>query len=290
MLRRLFALMVLVALLGAALFFWKSRPIDTPALGAEAKDTLGSGTEFAREKLGRVGQELSSAKTTASVQTALGLNRSLKGYPIDASSAGDVVTLQGRVAREDQKQLAVQVASSVPGVRQVVDQLQVDPSLGPPSDTDRTLGESLDDQKLQVEVKLAMSLNRGLDGADLTVQAYRRVVTLGGEVQDPAQKELALRVAREVPSVTNVVDQVRVRGQAAPPSAASLPPAERAAAAERALAGNPNLSAYGLRVVVEGSRFKLTGRVKTSAEKDLAGFVAREAAGGAVENILEVRP
>ncbi|PYQ15667.1 MAG: hypothetical protein DMF80_08185 [Acidobacteria bacterium] len=39
----------------------------------------------------------------------------------------------------------------------------------------------------------------------------------------------------------------------------------------------------------EGGRVVLCGQVKTAAEKDLAGALARDAAGGPVDNALEVR-
>jgi hypothetical protein len=39
-----------------------------------------------------------------------------------------------------------------------------------------------------------------------------------------------------------------------------------------------------------GGRLVLTGRVRTGAEKDLAGVVARDAASAAVENNVIVQP
>lgn len=58
---------------------------------------------------------------------------------------------------------------------------------------------------------------------------------------------------------------------------------------KRALAANPSLAPYDIRVREEGGRVVLSGRVKTAAEKDLAGVLARDAAGVQVENVLEVR-
>jgi osmotically-inducible protein OsmY len=76
----------------------------------------------------------------------------------------------------------------------------------------RTLGESLDDQSLEMQVRLALSLKRGLKGSDLTVQVYRLAVTLGGEVASPEQRELALATTRDTAAVGSVVDQIHVRG------------------------------------------------------------------------------
>jgi len=94
-----------------------------------------------------------------------------------------------------------------------------------------------------------------------------------------------------------VEDEIPLRGQGAGPVAAASPavsgPAaalgDRAKAAKRALAANPSLAAYDIQVREEGGHLVLSGRVKTAAEKDLAGLVAREATGAPIDNALEVR-
>jgi hypothetical protein len=121
----------------------------------------------------------------------------------------------------------------------------------------------------------------------------RREVTLGGTATTPAQRDLALRIARDTGAVANVVDRIQLPGAPAaagpPPAAASMPNAERAAAAARALKSNANLSGFDLQVRDESGRLVLRGQVRTAAEKDLAGLIAREAAGVPVENAVEVR-
>jgi osmotically-inducible protein OsmY len=149
-----------------------------------------------------------------------------------------------------------------------------------------------------MKVKLAFSLNRELKGSDISVQAYRKDVTLGGEVTTEAQHERALQVARETPAVVNVVDRIQVKGSGAATTGAaptSRGPATastscNAAGTQTALLANRNLANLNLQVRDEGSRLVLRGTVATPSEKDLAGFVAREAAGCPVENDIEVRP
>jgi osmotically-inducible protein OsmY len=50
------------------------------------------------------------------------------------------------------------------------------------------------------------------------------------------------------------------------------------------------LSSYSIAVSEEGGRVVLGGRVKTAAEKELAGLLARDASGAAVDNRLLVGP
>ena len=278
--RRVLALIVVLALLAVGLYYWKNRPAgETP-----------------RQALGAVGDRLRAAKATGEIKAALELNRNLKPYPIDVDVTGDgVVTLKGAVPREDFKAEAKRVAAAVPGVRTVRDEIRVDPALPPPAESGRTLGENFDDKALEAKVKLAFSLNKGLDGTHLSVRAYRREVTVGGTVDTPEQHQLALKLAGETSDVMKVNDEIQLRGQGAGPVAAASPaatpavPGDRAKAAQRALAANPSLAAYHIQVREEGDRLVLSGRVKTAAEKDLAGMVARDATGVPIDNTLEVR-
>jgi osmotically-inducible protein OsmY len=279
--RRLFALLVLLVLVGVGLYYWKYRPTGTSP----------------RQALGSVREKLRGAKTTGEIRAALELNRNLKPYPIDVDTTGDgVVALKGAVPREDFKAEAGRVAAAVPGVREVHNEIRIDPALPPPAEGGRTLGENFDDKALEAKVKLAFSLNKGLDGTHLSVRAYRREVTVGGTVQTPEQHQLALKQAGETSDVLKVNDEIQLRGQGAGPVAAASPaaapaaaPGDRAKAAMRALAANPSLAAYDIQVREERGHLVLSGRVKTAAEKDLAGLVARDAAGAPIDNALEVR-
>jgi hyperosmotically inducible protein len=277
--RRLFALLVLLVLVGVGLYYWKYRPTGTSP----------------RQALGSVREKLRGARTTGEIRAALELNRNLKPYPIDVETTGDgVVALKGEVPREDFKAEAGRVAAAVPGVREVHNQIRIDPALPPPAEGGRTLGENFDDKALEAKVKVAFSLNTGLDGTHLSVRAYRREVTVGGTVDTPEQHQLALRLAGDTSDVLKVSDEIQLRGQSAAPVAAAAPaavaaPGDRAKAAKRALAANASLAAYDIQVREERGRLVLSGRVKTAAEKDLAGLVARDATGAAIDNALEVR-
>ena len=279
--RRLFALVVLLVVVGVALYYWKYRPTGTSP----------------QQALGAVGAKLRGARTTGEIKAALELNRNLKPYPIDVDATGDgVVALKGELPREDFKAEAGRVAAAVPGVREVHNEIRIDPALPPPAEGGRTLGENFDDKALEAKVKLAFSLNKGLDGTHLSVRAYRREVTVGGTVQTPEQHQLALKLAGETSDFLKVNDDIQLRGQDAGPVAAASPvaapaaaPGDRAKAAMRALAANPSLAAYEIQVREERGHLVLSGRVKTAAEKDLAGLVARDAAGAPIDNALEVR-
>jgi osmotically-inducible protein OsmY len=284
--RRLLLLLVVVGLLVAAFYYLRGggtvpNPPNMPALGT-VKDEV-------KEKLGQVGDKLRETKTQGSVKAALELNRELQPYSFDIDvDAANVVTLKGEVPRDDLRSLAGQIAAAVPDVARVDNQVRTNPQMAPPAPSDgRTVGENLDDKALEAKVNLAFSLNKDLKGTDLKVSAFRRAVTLSGQVATPAQKQLALSIAQQTTGVQGVTDQVATEGAGTAPPAAATDPASRAAAAQTALRSHGSLSTYALSAVAEGGRVVVKGAVQTSAEKDLAGLVAKDAAGVPVENQIQ---
>ncbi len=264
MIRRLFALVVLLALVGAGIYVWKLRPAGLPS------------------SITAVGDSLDDVRIAASVKTAIGLSKDLENLPIEVSVSGGVVRLRGKVPSEELRKRAERTASAVPDVKEVANGLEV-AAVGPPKAVGRSLGESLDDRALEVRVKLALSLRRELSGTDISVRAFRKRVTLTGEVGSREQRSLAALVVGETAGVESVEDSLRLRG----PGASD--PAGAREAAERAVRENANLAGYRLTVESVGDRLVLKGRVRTGAERDLAGLLASSAAGTPVENALQLR-
>jgi len=283
--KRLFGLIVLIALAAAAYYYWKGKP-------ASAQQAAQGAAAEARSALDKVGDKIRETKTTGSVKAAFELNRELGTSKIDVDAdENGAVTLKGQVPSEQVRALAGRVAAAVPDVKSVSNRLAVNASLPGADASGRTMGESLDDKTVETKVSLAFSLNRNLKGTDLKVQSYQRHLTVGGTVDSESQRQQALEVARQTPSVLDVTDQIAVRaGGAAAGPAAVAPGGDRARRVEQALAGNASLAAYPIKVREEGGRILLTGHVKTAAEKDLAGVLARDAAGSVVDNTLVVGP
>jgi hyperosmotically inducible protein len=297
-LRRVLALLVVGALVLGVLYYWKYQPGRLPHLRSDKLGEVGT-------KLGEVGdtvgEKLRATKTKGAVKAALELNRNLNSYPIEVDAQDDgAVVLRGTVPTEAARADAARVATGVPDVARVDNQLRVDPALAASSGEGRSFGENFDDHALEAKVKLAYSLNKDMKGADVKVAAFRREVTLGGTVVSEAQHRAALQIAQQTPQVSVVKDALAVAG--APPAGSAPPaapapsapragaPADPARAAQTALATNPNLAGFVLKAQMVGGRLVLTGRVRTGAEKDLAGVVARDAASAAVENNVIVQP
>ena len=168
-----------------------------------------------------------------------------------------------------------------------MNEIAVDPGLQAGAPADRTLGENLDDRALEAKIHLAFTLNRGLDGTDITVRAYRREVVLAGTVDSKAQRTLAAEMAENAPEVARVENEIRLRGETTGPATTSADVADSAKRVERALARQPE---PGRIEVLERTGLVLHGRVRIGAEKDLAGYLAREVAWRPVDNGLRIGP
>ena len=190
MLRRLFALIVLLALLGAGFYYWRLAPGGP-------------------RHLDELGRRLEDVRLATAVRAALALNRRLQGGELTVDAEQGRVTLRGTLPDESARRLALEVAAGVPGVRQVADQVRSAPP-GPaaPGD-DRTLGERLDDQALEAKIRLAFVLQRDLAGEPIEVLVRRRQVRLSGELRSAARRAKAVQVAGDVPDVVGVTDKLR---------------------------------------------------------------------------------
>jgi osmotically-inducible protein OsmY len=197
MISRLFALIILIVLVLVGFHYWKSRPAGP-------------------ESLKTVGREIKDTALTGAVKTAFELNRTLKPLPIHVSTEDGVVTLRGDVTRADTRDLAERVASSVPDVRQVVNHLHVTGGPEEAPSGERTLTETVDDQALAVQVRLALSLNKELKGTNIKVDAFKREVTLSGDVPKAAQKALAVQIAKDTIGVSGVADKIHNTGEDRP--------------------------------------------------------------------------
>jgi BON domain len=72
------------------------------------------------------------------VQSKFSMDSGLQGKQLGVQSAGGVVTLSGNVDNDIQRDAAARFASSTPGVKEVVNNLQVTPATPPPDQTAQT--------------------------------------------------------------------------------------------------------------------------------------------------------
>ena len=137
------------------------------------------------------------AGITTSVKSKLAADDTVKAYQVDVDTSNQVVTLRGDVETEAQKEHAVRLARETDGVRDVIDQLRVNPAaattgIGAPDvDADADVDVDVDDD-LESETR---------EGADRAGDAARR----GANTVEGAARKGASAVAEGAKKVGSEV-------------------------------------------------------------------------------------
>lgn len=176
---------------------------------------------------------------TSAVKGKLAADDTVKSYRIDVDTSDRVVTLEGQVDTEAAKARAVELARNTEGVRDVVDRLTVEPGATPTTGVDdamseeareagRETGEAADeaqrragdaadragnaakDAGITTAVKTKFLADTDISGLQIDVDTSNGVVTLNGDVRTAAEKQRAVRIARETEGVKSVVDNLKV--------------------------------------------------------------------------------
>lgn len=169
------------------------------------------------------------------------------------------------------------------------------------------------DAWITAKVKSTLAAKKNVKAFGTNVDTREGVVTLRGEVETSAEKDLAGRYVREIEGVRSVNNYLKVRGDAGVENRdddardAAEDAGERIEGAgdravnaigdaaltgrvKSALAGNRSTRAFGTDVDSKNGRVTLTGTVGSDAERDLAEKVVRGVKGvESVDNRLEVR-
>lgn len=140
----------------------------------------------------------SDAGITTAIKSRLAADDEVKAYQIDVDTREKIVTLSGTVDTARAKTRAVEIARLEKGVFQVTDNITVSPS-APPVPTDASLTAA---------VKAKLAAESSLSGLKIIVDTLNGVVTLSGDVRSQADKDVAVRLARETAGVREVNDRL----------------------------------------------------------------------------------
>jgi hyperosmotically inducible periplasmic protein len=159
------------------------------------------------------GDAIHDASITMSIKATYLFSGHLNPFHINVDTRDGVVTLHGTVPDDIHRQLAVEFARNADGVTEVRDELRViaaaDESRG---EAGKRFGESVHDAGLTASVKLALAFERGVKATRISVHTDRGTVTLAGQIDSEAERQLAERVARDTEGVKDVVNHLQVRG------------------------------------------------------------------------------
>lgn len=138
---------------------------------------------------------------TVKAQTALYRDLRYVGHRLSVQTAQGVVTLRGKVDSEEDKAAAVEIVRSIDGVRDIRSDLTVVPP------AQRTQVEATDEQIGRL-IKDQLKRDPQLQSERIDAWVDVGVVTLTGEVNSSAASNRASEIARGVPGVRDVKNEL----------------------------------------------------------------------------------
>ena len=133
----------------------------------------------------------------------------LKDVKVSEDRDKGVVTLQGNVQSADQKAQAEDVAKPAAGGLIVANEISVEPQ-GMSGDARKI--ESNLDSGIEKDYRAAIIANH-LDKQHIRFDVKNGVLTLKGDVDSVQQREAAEQIGANTPNVTQVVNELQVKGR-----------------------------------------------------------------------------
>jgi hyperosmotically inducible protein len=221
--------------------------------------------------------------STSKVRTALLLSKHVSPYDIHVETNEGAVTLTGQVPSEELKTMAGAIAQDTSGVKEVHNELTVNPAASRNAEIEG-LGDRVRDLEIKIMVADGVSKNPELKDKGIDAQVQKRVVTLSGNVDTNAQKYTAEQIAWAVSGVEKVEDNLRAANPEAAPESADDKLARRV---EFELYSTRAFALKTVHISALNGTVTLSGSVSSRAEKLLAEKIARSVDGvKRVENNL----
>jgi hyperosmotically inducible protein len=222
-----------------------------------------------------VKESTQDATTTSRVRTALLLSKRVSPFDIKVETIQAEVTLTGQVPSDEVKSVAGAITQDTAGVRQVHNNLGINPTAERNPEAER-LGERVADLEVKTVVGDAFSKSPELKDKHIDVQVKNRIVTLGGALETAAQKYNAEQIAWQASGVQGVINNISVTSALAAPETADEKLARRV---EFELYSTRAVSLKNMQIVVNNGTATLTGDAGSRAERLLAEKIAQSVEG-----------
>ena len=222
-----------------------------------------------------VKESTQDATTTSRVRTALLLSKRVSPFDIKVETIQAEVTLTGQVPSDEVKTVAGAIAQDTAGVKQVHNDLGINPTAERNPETER-LGERVADLEIKTLVSEALAQNAELAEKHIATDVKNRTVTLSGTVETAAQKNQADHIAWQVTGVQGVTDNLSAANAQTNPESVDDKLAHRV---EFELYSTKAISLKNVQIHADNGTVTLTGNVSSRAEKLLAEKTAQSVEG-----------
>lgn len=150
------------------------------------------------------GEQVDDAALLTSVKSALASDPITESGEINVDVHRGIVKLSGFVDSSKEQAQAVQVARTVDGVKEVLNDIAVKTG-------NSSTGEVIDDSLLTAKVKTALITSPDTKAHQINVETKAGVVQMSGFVDSAAAKAAATTVARSVSGVKDVKNELSVK-------------------------------------------------------------------------------
>jgi hyperosmotically inducible protein len=203
---------------------------------------------------------------------------------VSASSSDGVVTLKGTVQDRDQKALAEDTVSNLPGVVSVVDKIKVESEPSEHSDA-----------WIAMKIRGELLVHANVSATATKVDVSNGVVLLTGTVDNSAQKDLTEAYVKGIDGVRSVTNDLVVKDNPSDMSATSttgekMDDASITSQVKYQLLTHSSTSAIKTKVTTTDGVVMISGDASSDAEKDLVTKFASSIRGvHSVDNEMVVR-
>jgi hyperosmotically inducible periplasmic protein len=208
--------------------------------------------------------------------------RAVLNGKVSASASDGVVTLTGTVQERDQKALAEDTVSNLPGVVSVVDKIKVESEPSEHSDA-----------WIAMKIRGELLVHANVSATATKVDVSNGVVLLTGTVDNSAQKDLTEAYVKGIEGVRSITNDLVVKdnsNEATSTTGEKMDDASITSQVKYELLTHSSTSAIKTKVTTTDGVVMISGDASSDAEKDLVSKFASSIRGvKSVDNEMVVR-
>jgi len=237
-------------------------------------------------------QSYTDTRQETQIWTTYALSPELRANDLKVLVRNGKATLSGMVVDEVHKELATDIALAVSGVDSVDNQIVVTSDYVPPEPRpgmDRSYGVMVDDAAITAAIRSKLLWSKQADGMTTSVKTRSGRVTLTGNADSQADKDIAGRLASNTDGVMVVDNQLVVDALKPTPVEGAKGAVEQArddvadswitTKVKSTLMYSSNVSGSAISVSTNGGIVTLSGLVASGVERDLAIELAQNVRG-----------